>query len=286
MAESLRSVAKVIDPPEVAEGMGARVRRIIGSHTLEHLDPFLMLDHAIAGKPAGFPDHPHRGFETVTYMLEGVFKHEDFKGNFGVLRAGDVQWMTAGRGIMHSEMPDSDYTEALQLWVNLKSTDKMCEPSYQDLRSDSILSVEQDGVTAKIIAGKAMGQEASTITRTPAYFVDYRFTPGSSVLQDIPAGWNSFVYIIEGTIKIKDHELNTHTAGILSTEEDSLLISTTNQARCIFVAGQPLNEPIVQHGPFVMNSFEEIQQAFTDFRNGSNGFENSVDWRSSIGNLE
>lgn len=280
----LKSVARVIIPPMVAEGKGARVRRIIGTQAIKNLDPFLMLDHATAGKPAGFPDHPHRGFETVSYILEGVFKHEDFKGHSGILRPGDVQWMTAGRGIMHSEMPDTDYTEGFQLWVNLRSSEKMCEPAYQTLSSESILTVEQNGVTAKIIAGRAMGQQAETMTRTPAYFVDYNFTAGSSVLQEIPAGWNSFVYVLKGTIKINDHELNEHTAGILSNEEGSLLLSSDNEARVIFLAGQPLNEPIVQHGPFVMNTIEEVEQAFIDFQNGENGFEEARTWKSTIGN--
>lgn len=286
MAQRLRSIAQIIDPPEVAEGMGARVRRVIGTKMLKNLDPFLMLDHASATKPAGFPDHPHRGFETVSYMLEGIFKHEDFKGNFGELRAGDVQWMTAGRGIMHSEMPESEHTEGLQLWVNLRAADKMCEPAYQELKREAIPEVEENGVWAKIIAGKALGRTAETKTRTPCYYVDYKLQPGASVLQEVPENWNSFVYIIQGTIKIGDNEVPTHNAAILSSEGNAVELSSDAGSHFVFIAGEPLNEPIVQHGPFVMNSLAEIQQAFLDFQMGRNGFENAAQWRSTIGNLE
>ena len=178
----LKQVKKVVLSKWQSEGRGARVRRSIGRPELRNLDPFLLLDEfeGSGAEGAGFPDHPHRGFETVSYLLEGEFTHEDFAGNKGVLRPGDLQWMTAGRGIVHSEMPGWDRTRGLQLWVNLAAEHKMVEPAYQELTSDQIPVASAGGVTAKVIAGKCMGVTSEVRTRTPTYFLDFTLTPGMS----------------------------------------------------------------------------------------------------------
>uniref|UniRef100_A0ACD6AAI9 Uncharacterized protein n=1 Tax=Avena sativa TaxID=4498 RepID=A0ACD6AAI9_AVESA len=172
--ENPRSVVKKLLSEAQSEGQGATVRRSIGRHELRNLDPFLMLDEFSVSKPAGFPDHPHRGFETVTYMLEGAFTHQDFSGHKGTIRTGDVQWMTAGRGIVHSEMPASDGVQkGLQLWINLASKDKMIEPRYQELQSKDISHAEKDGVEVRIIAGEAFGVQSPVYTRTPTMYMDF-----------------------------------------------------------------------------------------------------------------
>ena len=161
-----------------------------------------MLDEAFVQKPAGFPDHPHRGFETVTYQLKGKFCHEDFCGHKGILDEGDFQWMTAGRGIVHSELPyDDKPTQGLQLWVNLPKSLKMCEPAYQELKNAQIPKASKDGVTVKIIAGESMGIKSPVYTRTPTMYLDFKVDPNSSFSQPIPAGWNAFIYIISGSGK-------------------------------------------------------------------------------------
>ncbi|KAF8393960.1 hypothetical protein HHK36_020162 [Tetracentron sinense] len=191
-------VKKVLAKPQ-SEGDGAVVRRSIGRMELKNLDPFLMLDEFSVSAPAGFPDHPHRGFETVTYMLQGAFTHQDFSGHKGTIRTGDVQWMTAGRGIIHSEMPAGEGTQlGLQLWINLSSRDKMIEPRYQELLSEEIKKAEKDGVEVRVIAGESMGVRSPVYTRTPTMYLDFTLKPGTQLHQSVPEPWNSFVYIIEG----------------------------------------------------------------------------------------
>ncbi|VAH96950.1 unnamed protein product [Triticum turgidum subsp. durum] len=247
--QSPRKVVKKVLSLSQSEGQGATVRRSIGGHEVRNLDPFLLLDEFSVSKPGGFPDHPHRGFETVTYMLDGVFTHQDFSGHTGTIRTGDVQWMTAGRGIVHSEMPAADGVQkGLQLWINLASKDKMIEPRYQELESKDISQAEKDGVAVRIIAGEAFGVRSPVYTRTPTMYMDFTMQPGSQLHQPIPEGWNAVVYIIEGE-------------GVF--------------------AGQPLNEPVVQQGPFVMNSRAQIQQAMEDYYYGRNGFEKASQWSSA-----
>ncbi|GJM97232.1 hypothetical protein PR202_ga14143 [Eleusine coracana subsp. coracana] len=277
--EKPRMVVKKILAESQPEGQGATVRRSIGRPELRNLDPFLMLDEFSVSKPAGFPDHPHRGFETVTYMLEGAFTHQDFAGHKGTIHAGDVQvrvhsaallsliddlivqlWMTAGRGIVHSEMPAGDGVQkGLQLWINLSSKDKMIEPQYQELQSKDISRAEKDGVEVKIIAGEAFGP--------------------------VPEGWNAFVYIIDGEGvfgREKAAPVSAHHCVVLGPG-DGLSVWNKSDAplRFALIGGQPLNEPVVQHGPFVMNTRAQIQQAMEDYYYGRNGFEKAGQWSSS-----
>ncbi|KAF8708767.1 hypothetical protein HU200_030154 [Digitaria exilis] len=284
--ENPRSVVKKLLAESQPEGQGATVRRSIGRHELRNLDPFLMLDEFSVSKPAGFPDHPHRGFETVTYMLEGAFTHQDFAGHKGTIRTGDVQWMTAGRGIVHSEMPAADGVQkGLQLWINLSSKDKMIEPKYQELQSKDISRAEKDGVEVRIIAGEAFGVRSPVYTRTPTMYMDFTMRPGSQLHQPVPEGWNAFVYIIDG-----EGVFGRETSAPVSAHHCLVLgpgdgLSVWNKSgaplRFALVAGQPLGEPVVQHGPFVMNTRAEIQQAMEDFYYGRNGFERAQQWSSS-----
>ncbi|KAK2352096.1 pirin protein [Trifolium repens] len=266
------------------EGVGAIVRRGIGRSELRNLDPFLMLDHFSVSPPGGFPDHPHRGFETVTYMLEGGMTHQDFAGHKGTIRAGDVQWMTAGRGIIHSEMPAEANNNGLQLWINLKSNDKMIEPNYQELPSENIPSGEKDGVEVRVIAGESMGVNSPVYTRTPTMFLDFTMRPGTQLHQNIQESWNSFAYIMEGegvfgspnSSPIMAHHV------IVFTQGDGLSVwnNSSKPLRFVLIGGQPLNEPVAQYGPFVMNTQSEIEKTIEDYQNGRNGFEMRLNWRS------
>lgn len=266
------------------EGVGAIVRRGIGRSELRNLDPFLMLDHFSVSPPGGFPDHPHRGFETVTYMLEGGMTHQDFAGRKGTIRAGDVQWMTAGRGIIHSEMPAEVNNNGLQLWINLSSNDKMIEPNYQELPSENIPSGEKDGVEVRVIAGESMGVNSPVYTRTPTMFLDFTMSPGTQLHQNIQESWNSFAYIMEGegvfgssnSSPIMAHHV------IVFTQGDGLSVwnNSSKPLRFVLIGGQPLNEPVAQYGPFVMNTQSEIEKTLEDYQNGRNGFEMRLNWRS------
>ncbi|XP_044945931.1 pirin-like protein [Hordeum vulgare subsp. vulgare] len=284
--ESPRKVVKKVLSLSQSEGDGATVRRSIGRHELPNLDPFLLLDEFSVSKPAGFPDHPHRGFETVTYMLDGAFTHQDFSGRKGTIRTGDVQWMTAGRGIVHSEMPASDGVhKGLQLWINLASKDKMIKPRYQELESKDISQAEKDGVAVRIIAGEAFWVRSPVYTRTPTMYMDFTMQPGSQFHQPIPEGWNAFVYIIEGegvfgkegAAPASEHHCLVLGAG------DGLIVWNRSGAplRFVLAAGQPLNETVVQQGPFVMNSRAQIQKAMEDYYYGRNGFEKASQWSSA-----
>ncbi|PHU21249.1 Pirin-like protein [Capsicum chinense] len=277
-------VKKVLAKPQ-SEGNGAVVRRSIGRHELRNLDPFLMLDEFSVSAPAGFPDHPHRGFETVTYMLEGAFTHQDFAGHKGTINTGDVQWMTAGRGIIHSEMPAGEGSQkGLQLWINLSSKDKMIEPRYQELLDEDIPRAENNGVQVKIIAGEAMGVQSPVYTRTPTMYLDFTLQPTAYYHQAIPESWNAFVYIIEGEGVFgipNSGPVSAHHCLVLGPGEGlSVWNKSSKPLRFVLLGGQPLNEPVVQHGPFVMNSQDEIDQTFEDYQYCKNGFENARYWRS------
>ncbi|XP_021302996.1 LOW QUALITY PROTEIN: pirin-like protein [Sorghum bicolor] len=284
--EKPRAVVKKLLAESQPEGQGATVRRSIGRHELRNLDPFLMLDEFSVSKPAGFPDHPHRGFETVTYMLEGAFTHQDFAGHKGTIKTGDVQWMTAGRGIVHSEMPAGDGVQkGLQLWINLSAKDKMIEPRYQELESKDISRGERDGVEARVIAGEALGAASPVYTRTPTMYVDFTMRPGSRLHQPVPEGWNAFVYVVDGEgVFGRDKAAPTaaHHCLVLGPGDGlSVWNRSDRPLRFVLVAGKPLGEPVVQHGPFVMNSRAEIQQAMEDYYYGKNGFERASQWSSS-----
>lgn len=281
-----RSVTRKFLARPQQEGFGAVVRRSIGRFELKYFDPFLVLDEFSISAPAGFPDHPHRGFETVTYMLQGAVVHEDFEGHKGTIEEGDLQWMTAGRGIVHSEMPAAEGTQkGLQLWINLSSKDKMIEPRYQEMMSKDIPEAVKDGVKVRVIAGESMGMKSPVYTRTPTMYLDFTLKPGAHFQQPIPSTWNAFVYILEGKGVFGSSRSSPVTAhhALLLGYGDGLQVwnnSSSEELRFILVGGEPLGEPVVQYGPFVMNTQEEIDQTFEDYESFSNGFEKAQNWRS------
>lgn len=219
-------------------------------------------------------------------MLQGAFTHQDFAGHKGTIKTGDVQWMTAGRGIVHSEMPAGDGVQkGLQLWINLSSKDKMIEPRYQELESKDISRGERDGVEARVVAGEALGAASPVYTRTPTMYVDFTMRPGSRLHQPVPEGWNAFVYVVDGEgVFGRDKAAPTaaHHCLVLGPGDGlSVWNRSDRPLRFVLVAGKPLGEPVVQHGPFVMNSRAEIQQAMEDYYYGKNGFERASQWSSS-----
>ncbi|GJJ70655.1 quercetin 2,3-dioxygenase [Entomortierella parvispora] len=289
MTAASRSITRAVLSREQAEGVGARVRRSIGRPELRNHDPFLMLDEFNVDKNGGFPDHPHRGFETVTYMLEGQFQHEDFAGHKGTIGPGDLQWMTAGRGIVHSEMPVKSQTRAhgLQLWINLPKEHKMCEPQYQELLDKEVKRARpEEGVEIKVIAGQSHGVSSQVYTRTPTMYLDIKMDKNKTVVQTIPASFTGFIYTLKGTIFVGDNAFKGEAHHTLTFSEDgaeTVKITTKEEsAHFVLIAGEPLREPIVQHGPFVMNSKEEIYSTIRDYHSGTNGFEHARDWSSTI----
>ncbi|XP_077984003.1 pirin-like isoform X2 [Glandiceps talaboti] len=275
-----RTVEKSVVSVPTEEGLGVVVNRSIGRPELEHtlFDPFLLLDEFKAKEPAGFPDHPHRGFETVTYVISGETSHEDFLGNEGTLRAGDLQWMTAGRGIVHSEMPTGTIAaHGLQLWVNLSKEYKMSEPHYQNLRNKDIPKVSKDGVTVKVIAGESMGVKSQVRTRTPTMFLDFKLKKGAKMQQDVQVGWTAFVYVLSGKAYFgplsKQVVGQAHTTLVLS-DGNCFQSENKDSKLCHFV---------LIAGPFVMNDEEETKQAWIDYTKGKNGFENAPKWNSKVG---
>lgn len=282
---------------EQAEGDGARVRRSIGTMSVRNFTPFLMLDHFMVSPEAGFPDHPHRGQETITYMMKGNIDHEDFTGSAGTLGPGDLQFMTAGRGIMHAEMPrinkseDSDiqHVEGLQLWVDLPVELKECEPRYRDLRSDEIpLATPDPNVQINVISGESHGViSVQDLAYTPVWLLDITIQPGGNISQHVPKGFNTFLYIMEGEIQINNKTFPQHEAVFFEKEGNSVQVNVPEtfekQTRFVLVSGKILDQPIVQHGPFVETSRERIMKAFMDYQSGTNGFERAVGWESKIG---
>jgi len=268
-----------------SDGAGVKLTRVIGSQALPDLDPFLMLDEFGTDEPqdyiGGFPDHPHRGFETVTYMLDGRMRHCDNHGNQGLLVAGGVQWMTAGRGIIHSEMPEQQEgrMRGFQLWVNLPGKDKMTAPRYQEFPPDQLPVVEPAlGVKVKLIAGlvnDAQGGRTRGPISQPAtdpVYLDITLSAGSVWDYALPPGHSAFAYVFEGEAQIGEDEsaqpLHTHELGVLAGGAEVHLRAADAPARLILVAGRPLREPIARHGPFVMNTREQIMQAFVDYQQG------------------
>lgn len=277
-------------PVTQSEGVGAKVQRIIGVPQMRNFDPFLMLDYFRVRLPSGFPDHPHRGFETVTYMKEGTVLHEDFKGHKGRLEPGDVQWMTAGKGIVHAEMPASRNQDSVgfQLWLNLAKKDKMVEPRYQEFRSAEIPHVKREGVEARIISGEVLGVKGVIVARTPTHYIDFLVEAHSKYVHVVPAGWNAFIYVYNGSVKVNGmHHLSNTAVFFSNTKEDVAVKFETNDAvvEFIWVSGKPIEEQVVQHGPFVMNSKLEIERTFSDYQRGENGFEANKHWQSEIQNL-
>jgi len=274
---SVREVQRKVVGQPTSDGAGVRMTRVIGSQRLDHFDPFLLLDEFRSDDPddyiKGFPDHPHRGFETVTYMLAGHMRHGDNQGNTGHLGPGSVQWMTAGRGIVHSEFPEQEngLMWGFQLWVNLPSNDKMTTPRYQDIPATDIPGVQPaDGVSAKVIAGTLAGTQGpvSGVATEPVYF-DLTIEEEVAYTVELPAGHNAFAYVFEGSALIGAARTFIQRGEIaLLSQGGQLPIEAVDTCRCIVVAGKPLNEPIARYGPFVMNTREEIQQAFEDYQAG------------------
>ena len=284
-----RSVSAVIDSVRTLEGGGFPVRRPFPTKELMQFDPFLLLDHLGPvtwgpGEGIGAPDHPHRGFETVTYLLSGGFQHKDSAGHAGKLKAGDVQWMTAGSGVVHSELPadefmrDGGVMHGFQVWVNLPARDKMIKPRYQEIPSAQIpVATSSDGkVSVRVIAGQALGKSAVIETRTPIYYLHYTIQPGGAVTQEIPRGYNALVYLISGELKVGKEQNGVHEGQMARLDDgDTLRLAVANnavaQADFLLLAGQPLNEPVARYGPFVMNTREQIEQAFRDYQSGRMG---------------
>jgi redox-sensitive bicupin YhaK (pirin superfamily) len=277
-----RSLQRVIEGLATSDGAGVKLRRTLGQGQTSRLDPFLMLDEFFSDNPgdylAGFPAHPHRGFETVTYMLDGHMQHQDHLGNVGELTSGSVQWMTAGRGIVHSEMPQQDdgRMRGFQLWINLPAKEKMKPAGYRDIAPPEIpVAALPGGGSVKVIAGSAQ-VDSRTVAgpiqglSTEPLYLDVQLPPGAGFSQAIDPGHNAFVYAYEGSLKIgaDGRSLNNRSAGILSAGEQVELAAGEDGARFLLLAGRPLGEPVVQYGPFVMNSVEEIEQAIADFQSG------------------
>ncbi|KAL2070110.1 hypothetical protein VTL71DRAFT_14790 [Oculimacula yallundae] len=293
-----RAIRKAFLAIEQSEGAGARVRRSIGTPQLRNFSPFLMLDHVSIKPGAGFPDHPHRGQETITYILHGAVDHEDFAGNSGTIEAGDLQFMTAGRGMMHAEMPrqnaDGSANVGMQLWVDLPQKLKMCKPRYRDLKASEIpnIDIDDDKVHIKIISGQSHGVDSvKELAYTPVWMFDIEIKPGGKINQNLPEGWNAFAYTLSGTTSFgvgadKTSVGQFHNV-VFEQKGDDIYAEVDEDAkengRFFLVAGLPLDQKVVQHGPFVLNTQEEVYQAFRDFRTYSNGFERARGWQSEIG---
>jgi redox-sensitive bicupin YhaK (pirin superfamily) len=290
-SERVRKVARVVSSIETLEGGGFPVHRPFPTRALDALDPFLLLDRmgpyqAAPGQAKGAPDHPHRGFETVTYVLEGEMEHEDSAGNRGRLGPGDVQWMTAGAGVVHAELPSRGFLErggrmhGFQLWVNLPRRDKMMRPRYQDVASAAIpVARTADGrVRVKVIAGEALGEKAVIDTRTPIFYLHASLAAGARLVQPAPEAFNAFAYVMQGSgvfgpagpdgVRASADQLV-----VFQRDGDALALQAAadEPLEVLLVGGQPLGEPVARYGPFVMNTQQEILQAVDDFRAGRMG---------------
>jgi len=274
-----REIVQVIRGIPTSDGAGVKLKRVIGTRELDHLDPFLLLDEFKNDNPddymAGFPDHPHRGFETITYMMAGAFTHRDSKGHEGHLTEGSIQWMTAGRGLIHSEMPEQ--TDGLawgfQLWLNLPAKWKMTEPKYQDIPKGSLPVVEIKGLRVKILAGEFEGVRSPAQSFIPFTYLDIQLEPGATFSLDIPDDQNAFLYVIEGNVQAgsgpKATVVKPDHLGIFG-EKGAIHVRNPNgkRAHLLFASAQKIEEPIVRGGPFVMNTIGELKQAFLDYQTG------------------
>jgi len=268
-----RTVHRIIKSMPASDGAGVKLRRSLGQSHFARLDPFLMLDEFssddAADYIAGFPAHPHRGFETVTYILDGHMLHEDHLGNKGNLKSGGVQWMTAGRGIIHSEMPQQDRgrMRGFQLWINLPAKDKMKPASYRDLDASDIPEVKlADTGKVRVIAGEYQGTRAPVAPgATDATYFDVHLPAGATFTQPVKDGYNAFAYVYEGALD----GIAEHSAAVFTTEGDVHVKAGSQGARFLLLAGKPLGEPVVQYGPFVMNTREEIEEAIRDYQAGT-----------------
>jgi hypothetical protein len=286
----MRAVAGIVEGVETLEGEGFLVRRPFPNPSLSEFDPFLLLDEMgpmelAPGKAKGAPDHPHRGFETVTYILDGRMEHKDSQGHAGQLGPGDVQWMTSGSGVIHSEMPEREFARAggrlhgFQLWVNLPRRDKMMKPRYQEIQAERIPSARsEDGlVNVNVIAGEALGARAVIETQTPIIYLHYTIRPGGRVAQPVPGEYNAFAYVIDGAGRFGADQETASDGQMVMFERDGDEVIIINPAgassslNVLLVAGVPLHEPVARYGPFVMNTRAEIHQAIEDYQSGRMG---------------
>src|SRR5437016_13583354 len=293
-ADGTRTIAGIVNSIETLEGGGFLVRRPFPKASFSEFDPFLLLDEMgpmelAPGKAKGAPDHPHRGFETVTYLLSGDMEHKDSRGHAGRLRPGDVQWMTAGAGVVHAEMPSREFARAggpmhgFQLWLNLPQRDKMMNPRYQEIPNSQIpKTTSADGlVTVSVIAGEAMGEKAVIETRTPIIYLHYRIKPGGAATQQVPSAYNGFAYVVEGDglFGAGGERASDGQMVLFAQDGDQVRIENPADAKAtlevLLIAGVPLNEPIARYGPFVMNTEAEIHRAFDDYHQGRMGAINS-----------
>ena len=279
---TIRNIEKIISGSNTSDGDGVQLTRIIGTAELDMLDPFLLLDAFGSDKPndyiGGFPSHPHRGFETVTYMLAGKMRHKDSAGNEGVIESGGVQWMRAGKGIIHSEMPEQEegLLAGFQLWVNLPASHKMDEPLYQEYAKNEIPEeLREDSARLKIIAGETENGTKGIVKNDlvdPIYW-DVHLNDGTQFIDELPMNHNAFIYVIEGELKVGEPEgqerqkVTQKQLAVLSSG-DNINVIAQGDSRFLLVAGKPINEPVARGGPFVMNTAEEIKQAFIDYQSG------------------
>lgn len=281
-----RGVSRVFTAPRASDGDGVELRRAFPGTELTELDPFLLLDQMgpmefAKGDPRGFPPHPHRGFETVTYLLSGEMQHRDSWGNRGTLRPGDVQWMTAGSGLVHSEMPGDGLKKnggrlhGFQLWINLPRKDKMIAPRYQDTNSERIpVAVEAEGkVRAKVIAGESLGTKGVIDTRIPILYLHVTVEPGAEFTQSVPKTENAFAFVVDGEGTFGGRRVGQNQVAVFDRAGENVTVRNHGAAPLSFllIAGEPIGEPVARYGPFVMNTREEVVQAVDDFRNGRMG---------------
>lgn len=268
-----RQINQIVEGVKTTDGAGVNLTRIIGSPELNMLDPFLLLDEFGSDNPddyiAGFPPHPHRGFETITYMLNGKWQHKDSAGNEGKLGEGSVQWMTAGRGIVHSEMPiqTDGLARGFQLWLNLPKEKKMIEPAYQDIESEQIPIVKEKAGTVKVISGNFHGTVGPGQSHTPVLILDIQLLENSELTIPLTDGWNVFSFIYEGDV-FAGQKLSKGQLAVYEKDGDVDFKTKDNKAGIFFAAGEPLNEPVARGGPFVMNTRGEVLKAFSDYQEG------------------
>ena len=273
-----RTISHIIEPQLVIEGAGVLLKRSVSPRASNEYDPFLLFDHfafnnPLEGPSRGFPTHPHRGIETVTYMLEGSVNHRDSLGNAGKIASGDVQWMTSGRGILHEEMPrrsENGNIYGFQLWVNLPAAQKMSQPRYQEVSAGEIPIVEKDGVTVRLVAGELDGTRGpvTEINAAPLY-MDVKLAPASKFILPIPSGHTVLAYVFEGAGEFGDQIVESVSMVVFNDDGDQIEVKSEAGVQFMLIAGAPFKEPIVPYGPFVMNTQAEIQQTIQELRNGT-----------------
>ena len=275
--EHPRSVERVVTGQATSDGAGVKLTRVLTQPLQRRLDPFLMLDAFGTDDPqdyiAGFPDHPHRGFETITYMIAGRMRHRDSAGHEGLLQNGDVQWMTAGRGVIHSELPEQQdgRMEGFQLWLNLPAKDKLRAPWYRDIRANEIPAFTTPaGVRVRVIAGESHGVDGAVRREvTNPLYLDLELPAGASFVQSLPATQNAFVYVYRGDADVAGTPVPAQRMALLANDGDGVSLHARADSRALLIAGEPLREPIAQYGPFVMNTHDEIVQAVHDYQSGA-----------------